>query len=197
MGINCRQYTGLQVMGKNLVLLQGAAANLCPAYCLMPQVEKMWVQDDSWLLFKALMLITITVRLSNEPQGAPTAQVATHRCWSGTRWGGQTRDRKGCCPSCRWRSAGISAVGLVMASVCLLDLFAKYLQQAGAHFIVKKTDRNIPPQEAIEVNPKHSVRQCQNSKRIPWHSDPWWMEGKNVSMANKSWLNTEAAKFWA
>lgn len=80
MGINCRQYTGLQVMGKNLVLLQGAAANLCPAYCLMPQVEKMWVQDDSWLLFKALMLITITVRLSNEPQGAPTAQVATHRC---------------------------------------------------------------------------------------------------------------------
>lgn len=43
-----------------------------------------------------------------------------------------------------------------MASVCLLDLFAKYLQQAGAHFIVKKTDRNIPMQEALEVNLKHS-----------------------------------------
>lgn len=35
-----------------------------------------------------------------------------------------------------------------MASVCLLDLFAKYLQQAGAHFTVKKTDRSSPQQEA-------------------------------------------------
>lgn len=43
-----------------------------------------------------------------------------------------------------------------MASVCLLDLFAKYLQQAGAHFIVKKPARTVPQQEASEVNVQHS-----------------------------------------
>lgn len=144
------------------------------------------------------MLVTITVRLvrgclSDEPQGAHIAHVATHRCWSGTRWGGQTRERKGCCPSCRCRSGGISAVGLVMASVCLLDLFAKYLQQAGAHFIVKKTDRNTPQQEALEVNPKHSEWNSAGAQKgLEGKQIPDWLKVKHVQqkLANhwSSWI---------
>lgn len=67
------------------------------------------------------------------PEGR--AGAVTHRCWSGTRCGAQARGRKDCCPSCLCKSGGISAVGLVIARVCLFDLFAKYLQQAGAHLI--------------------------------------------------------------
>lgn len=68
-----------------------------------------------------------------------------------------------------------------MASVCLLDLFAKYLQQAGAHFIVKKTDRNIPQQEASEVNPKHSEwNSARAQKGLDGQQIPDWMKVKHV-----------------
>lgn len=64
---------------------------------------------------------------------AQAAGAPTHRCCSGARCA--ARERKGCCPSCRCKSGGISAVGLVMARVCLLDRLAKYLQQAGAQVV--------------------------------------------------------------
>lgn len=73
--------------------------------------------------------------LGRIPGTSCPAGAVTHRCWSGPRCGAQARGRKDCCPSCLCKSGGISAVGLVMARVCLFDLFAKYLQQAGAHFI--------------------------------------------------------------
>lgn len=68
-----------------------------------------------------------------------------------------------------------------MASVCLLDLFAKYLQQAGAHFIVKKTDRSTPQQEALEVNPKHSEWSgARAQKGLNGQQIPDWMEVRHV-----------------
>lgn len=51
-------------MGKrNFVLLQGPVENFCPVYYLVQGAEKTRVQDDSWLLLKAMMLGTVTVRL--------------------------------------------------------------------------------------------------------------------------------------
>lgn len=163
-----------KVMGKKCLMALGTAES------------RSWEDVKFGMLFKATMLVIMSARLARRglsagPPGAPMAHMATHRCWSGTRWGGQTRERKGCCPSCRCRSGGISAVGLVMASVCLLDLFAKYLQQAGAHFIVKKTDRNTPQQEALEVNPKHSEWSgTRAQKGCNGQQTPDWMEVRHA-----------------
>lgn len=72
-----------------------------------------------------------------------------------------------------------------MASVCLLDLFAKYLQQAGAHFIVKKPARTIPQQEASEANGERSERNRAGApKGRPAEQVP--AEARGLSAARRS-----------
>lgn len=65
-----------------------------------------------------------------------------------------------------------------MASVCLLDLFAKYLQQAGRTFHSKK-DKNVPMLEATEVSLKRSVGQCRAPEGLHG-KQPDRMEVKHV-----------------